>query len=73
VSARDKECVTPLHVASKEGQLAVARLLVEHGANVDAEDDKGRTPLQVAWGSDMEVFLSGFQVRAIISTIDTYA
>jgi ankyrin repeat protein len=26
----------------------IVRALLEHGANVDAEDDKGRTPFQIA-------------------------
>jgi ankyrin repeat protein len=34
--------------AVKHKRLEVARLLVEHGANVDAKDDKGRTAFQVA-------------------------
>ena len=30
-----------------DGALEVARVLLEHGANVQAEDNRGRTPLQV--------------------------
>jgi ankyrin repeat protein len=39
---------TPLHVASSQGWLKVARLLLSHGANVDEKDKGGRTPFQVA-------------------------
>jgi ankyrin repeat protein len=39
---------TPLHIASSQGWLEVARLLLSHGANVDEKDKEGRTPFQVA-------------------------
>ncbi|KAH8984856.1 hypothetical protein EDB92DRAFT_1464439 [Lactarius akahatsu] len=39
---------TPLHEASSNGFLEVARLLLKHGANVDERDREGRTPFQVA-------------------------
>src|SRR6266850_1477920 len=51
---------TPLHVASSQGHLAVARVLVEHGANVTARDDGGATPLHQAsryGGMDLVRFL----------------
>jgi ankyrin repeat protein len=34
-------------MASMKGALEVARVLLEHGANVQAEDGEGRTPLQI--------------------------
>jgi len=40
--------LTPLHLASREGRLDVARFLVEHGANVAAQDQCGSTPLHEA-------------------------
>jgi ankyrin repeat protein len=39
---------TPLHVASEFGYLEPARLLLEHGANVHAQDDRGKTPLRIS-------------------------
>ena len=36
---------TPLHRASLFGKLEIARLLLDHGANVGAKDEFGRTPL----------------------------
>ncbi|KAH9985243.1 hypothetical protein BJV77DRAFT_1033268 [Russula vinacea] len=30
---------TPLHRASRSGRIEIARLLVEHGANVEVQDD----------------------------------
>ena len=38
----------PLHVAAKVNEPAIAALLIDHGAKVDAADGQGRTPLMVA-------------------------
>ena len=40
--------VTPLHVASGHGRLEVGRMLIEHGADVTAQDNDGQTPLHLA-------------------------
>ncbi|KAH8987259.1 ankyrin repeat-containing domain protein [Lactarius akahatsu] len=47
VNARDSNNTTPLHVASCEGQLEVARMLLAHGANPKAINDQGQTPLHL--------------------------
>ncbi|KAI0269607.1 ankyrin repeat-containing domain protein, partial [Russula aff. rugulosa BPL654] len=39
---------TPLHKASASGRIEIVRLLIEHGANVEAKDYLGQTPLDVA-------------------------
>jgi len=39
---------TPLHYAAAEGRLAVAVLLLRHGAYIDAKDHYGKTPLYLA-------------------------
>ena len=39
---------TPLHAAADLGRVEVAHVLLEYGANVGAEDNKGRTPLHDA-------------------------
>jgi hypothetical protein len=36
---------TPLHAAAHANQTAIAKLLIDHGAEVNAIDMKGRTPL----------------------------
>ena len=59
VSTRSDERWTAIHYVSQGFQISVirnisqslpdvARLLLEHGANVDAEDSEGRTPFQIA-------------------------
>jgi len=45
VSAPDNNAWTPLHFASQSGQLAVARYLISAGAQVEALDAHGNTPL----------------------------
>lgn len=54
------KCVTPLHAAilsHHETDTLVGQLL-SRGANVDARDDKGRTPLFYAAGGSEEIFHS---------------
>ena len=40
--------LSPLHRASQKGSTEIVRLLIEHGASIEAKDKKGRTPLEVA-------------------------
>jgi ankyrin repeat protein len=42
--AKDK--TTPLHLASYNTQPEIVRVLLEHGANTEAENDEGKIPLQ---------------------------
>lgn len=44
VNVRDWHHKTPLHLTSLKGSLDMSQLLIEHGADVDAQDDKGQTP-----------------------------
>lgn len=46
------ECFCQLHIASANGYLSVAELLLEHRAQVDVKDTDGWTPLHAAscWG-----------------------
>ena len=39
---------SPLHEAAGSGQLELARLLLQHKADVSAKGDDGKTPLDVA-------------------------
>ncbi len=51
-----KDGATPLIIASLNGSKAMVQLLLEHGANVNAQDDEGNTALNVAsWKGYLEV------------------
>lgn len=39
---------TPLHIAAQWCEPRIVKLLIEHGANVNAAEDAGRTPLEIA-------------------------
>ena len=45
VNAKNRDGVTPLHVAAAKGHKEVAELLIAEGANVNAKDMAGWTPL----------------------------
>jgi len=46
ISRGDYDNRTPLHLASEEGHMEAVKLLVESGANINATDRWGGTPLQ---------------------------
>ncbi|XP_054621331.1 protein phosphatase 1 regulatory subunit 16A isoform X1 [Dunckerocampus dactyliophorus] len=52
LNSRDDNGATPLHIASANGYLSVAELLLEHRAEVEVKDNDGWTPLHAAscWG-----------------------
>ena len=43
---------TPLHIAVKEGYFDMCQMLLEHKADVHAQDKKGNTPLHLALSGD---------------------
>ena len=47
VNAQSKCHRTPLHLASDLGKFAIARVLLEHGAKPNVNDDHGETPLHL--------------------------
>ncbi|KAJ1699522.1 hypothetical protein LUZ63_008034 [Rhynchospora breviuscula] len=51
VNARDYDSRTPLHVAALQGWIDMARCLIEHGADVNAQDRWKNTPLADAEGA----------------------
>ena len=44
-------CATPLHLASFAGRTGTVKLLVQHGADVNAHDEEHSTPLHRAVSS----------------------
>jgi ankyrin repeat protein len=46
--AQDDEGMTPLYLASYEGELEVVQALLRHGASVGCRSIEGWTPLQIA-------------------------
>ena len=47
-NSTDKQGFTPLHLAAQEGAVDTLKLLLEHGARVDAVNIFGNTPLFTA-------------------------
>ncbi|KAI5816118.1 hypothetical protein BZA77DRAFT_369074 [Pyronema omphalodes] len=54
ISCRNKQLQTPLHLASRCGNLSVLELLLQHGADENAVDQFGCTPLFYAAGGSRE-------------------
>ena len=48
VNEKDNDNATPLHLASYHQRVEIVRVLLDHGANIDMEDDLGKTALQIA-------------------------
>lgn len=48
IHSRDADGDTPLHVLVRRGDADGVRVLIEHGADVNAVGDMGETPLHVA-------------------------
>jgi hypothetical protein len=45
---KDKRGFTPLHYAARGGRNEIAELLISKGADVNAKNDEGKTPLDRA-------------------------
>ena len=50
VDRRDEDSMTPLHLAIHRGKFMIAGILLEHGANSNAETNAGVTPLHILPG-----------------------
>jgi Ankyrin repeats (many copies) len=48
INPQTNDSSTPLHAAVECGRIEVVRVLLGHGADVDAEDKQGRTPFTLA-------------------------
>ncbi|XP_064204441.1 transient receptor potential cation channel, subfamily N, member 1 [Anguilla rostrata] len=62
---------TALHVCCRRKDTEMAKLLVEHGANVDIQNDEGQTPLHVAaWEGDELMLKFFYQCKANPNIVD---
>ena len=50
VNAATDDGITAIHLAAQGGLDSVVRVLAKAGANLDAKDKKGRTPVDMAMG-----------------------
>eukprot|EP00300_Choanocystis_sp_HF-7_P006654 c14827_g1_i3.p1 GENE.c14827_g1_i3~~c14827_g1_i3.p1 ORF type:complete len:173 (+),score=35.40 c14827_g1_i3:261-779(+) len=55
MNAVDSAGYTPLHLVASEGNLGVAKTLLEHGADINASDSDGRAPLHIAASERFEM------------------
>lgn len=51
---QNKPSATPLHIAVYQGNLEIVKLLIKRGADLEANDIKGRTPLDAAQERNVE-------------------
>jgi ankyrin repeat protein len=66
VNARCFDEDTPLHVASRRGDVKLAQVLLEHGAEIEARDGRRRTPILLALKMNMWILFRSFLDRARI-------
>lgn len=62
--------VTPLHLAARNGHHQIAKLLLEHGANPQALDHQGKTPLMLAHEENKRAVIAEFQRHPAHNTQD---
>jgi ankyrin repeat protein len=65
VDARDNRGGTSLHKAVEMGRIRVARLLLKHGADVNARDDPDKTPSQYTTQQEILELLSGYGAESV--------
>ena len=66
MNAQREDQVTPLHLACYRGNPVIARLLLDHGAKTNLEDNVGRTALHYVAGGQYESLEDGVSVARIL-------
>ncbi len=66
VNAQRRDQWTPLHLASFFGRPEIARVLLDHGAKPNAEDNLLKTPLHHVAGSRFESQQDGVRVAQLL-------
>ena len=54
IETKDRDGQSPLYLACKDGNLDIARILLTCGANVNCRATSGKTPLMVAFETELE-------------------
>ena len=63
--------MAPLHVAASEGQVAIAKMLLDAGADKNAKDSDNQTPLQIAaFNGELEIVKMMLDAGADVNTHD---
>ena len=65
VDARSEKWQTPLHLAATEGYSAMVELLLDHGADVNAEDVDGDTALHISLAKE-SLFKAGLDAVTLL-------
>jgi ankyrin repeat protein len=65
IDARDDDGRTSLSMAVERGKIEVARLLLEHSADVNARDELGKTPSQYTDQQEILQLLSEYGAESI--------
>ena len=65
----NKDHRTPLHLAIRRNRIKLAEILLEHGADAIAEDNRGQTPLHAL--SDKDIY-SGDDVQSVVLLLLTH-
>ena len=74
LAAQDISGATPLHEAVRYGNLSEAKMLLESGANVNAPDSIGKTPILLIISGDeqLEVYKTLVEHGAVVTQKDMY-
>ncbi len=64
-----QEQQTPLHIASRLGNVDIVMLLLQHGADVDANTKDSYTPLHIAGKEGQDEVSIGFVFQQIFPTL----
>ncbi|KAK1936142.1 ankyrin repeat containing protein [Babesia divergens] len=72
LSARTSEGLTALHIAADRGHLSIAKCLISHGADVNAVDNHGETPLFAAMEAQHHDMVALLQKAAGDQQINRY-
>ena len=65
------DCDSPMHCASRNGNTALAKLLIEAGGYAHCENDLGETPITLAKTDEMRAELEAIELQRVMREADT--